>query len=142
MSVITLKPEELKRGDIIRPLSGPGRFIVREVSNGLVYTVEKSKDRKGPVLDLEGLAEYARVNIGSDNSDEYRETIIRRYLERHKNKTSALDAKSKYAKKRTETLAAYREMEKQIAGYAEQEGVSIIDYILLAAEFYEKNKDK
>ena len=142
MTLINLKPEELKRGDIIRPKSCPGRFIIREVRDGLVYTVEKSKDRKGPILDEEGLKEYTRVNTGSDNSDEYRETIIKRYLERHYNNTSAKEAQSKYSKKRTETLAAYREMERQIAGYAEQEGVSIIDYILLAAEFYEKNKDK
>lgn len=138
----TLSPGALKRGDIVVQSSGSLKLIIRQVSDGQVFTVEKGKDRKGPVLDTEGLREYRKFNTGENDSDEYREHIIKTYLERHKNKESSASAKSKYQKKRTAAVTAYMEVEKKLAPLAEQEGVSIADYILLAAEFYEQNKSK
>lgn len=138
--VKSIKLEELKRGDIISYGNSGPKLIVRTLQGGQISTVEKGKDRKGPVLNQEGLAGYVKVNTGTNDSDEYRKKIITTYLERHKQTAAAKEAKSRYAKKRNEIIKQVREVLPVITEYAEMEGVSLSQYISRAVEFYEKNK--
>lgn len=135
-----LHPEDLKRGDIIQPIDSTVKYIVSSVADGLVFTIEKRTDRKGPVLSQEGLLEYFKANIGEKDCDEYRAKIISTYLERHKNGTAVKEAKRRYAKKKREEIKEMESVFSVLREQAEKEALPVKEYILMAAEFYEKHK--
>ena len=140
MSGEYLGVEELSRGDIICPVGTKVKFIVSKIENGYIYTREKRTDKKGPLLSQEGLREYYKYNIRENDSDEYRKKIISTYLERHKGTAAKKEAQSRYMKKQGELAKEMNRITEVLAEPAERAGMTVEEYILMVAEYYEKSK--
>lgn len=130
----------LSRGDVIIQTGTKKCLIVRQVKEGLVYTVEKANSKRGPVLNDEELGGYNRYIGRGLTVEEYRKQIISRYLERHRPPEGSTAGRDRFQKEQV-SIYVTAEEKKMLLNSILASGKKQSEYIMAAVKFYEEHKE-